>query len=354
MDALERPDVVVHIFSDDPDYLDRYALRWQDEFRHHQPPRVCFGPFYNGPTTDRSAAASSMVVPRPVRRTAVVDFAVELCIMVQANAFMGTTGSSVATMVEGLRKATALPDRHCGTIGRWPVPTRCTQEAAECIQRLAAAFVKVRFDPEGLEILPEQRAVLDLLMPHVLQKAQDYLEQQLARGIVAMSVLGRGVLDAHQTLASNRDKFRSAVPDSAAGKRWLSAMLAYRMNPFLTQMGKNYKYETDGKTLSKVDTAAAPAASPQLAAPASGAGGCAATRSAAAHQPRPTSAPASPERRRAAEGSAKASAKKRPRVVAPPPRPASAAEGGVTDSANASARPLMVAKSKHAPPRPPR
>jgi hypothetical protein len=352
-DALERPNVIVHIFSDDPDYLDRYSSLWAAYYMREHPPRVSFGPYYTSHASDRSAAASSMTVPKPIRRTSVVDFAVELVIMVQANMFVGTSGSSVATMVEGMRSASNLGDRHSTTIGRWPVPTRCTQEAANCIQRLAIAFCKVRFDPEGLEILPEQRAVLDLLMPHVLTAAHVYIEKQLARGVTAMSLLGRGILDAHSLLKANRDSFRSAVPDSATGKRWLSAMLAYRMNPFLADTGKPYKYTSDGQVITKVDTTvgvSTGAYSP--AAPASGTVGSQGfqTQSLAAPSVAPTS---SPPRRRSSESAVMPESKKRPRVVAPPSRATGAFEGGSSASTAAVQRPLMQAKPKVLPAPPP-
>lgn len=353
VDALERPNVVVHIFSDDPDYLDRYCSLWADYYSLESPPRVSFGPYYTGHASDRRAAASSMTVPKPIRRTPVVDFAVELWVMVQANMFVGTSGSSVATMVEGMRSAADLGGRHSTTIGRWPIPTRCTQEAASCIQRLATAFCKVRFDPEGLEILPEQRAVLDLLMPHVLTAAHDYIERQLASGVTAMSLLGRGILDAHSLLKANRESFRSAVPDSAAGKRWLSAMLAYRMNPFLADIGKLYKYASDGQTITRVDNAAgATTGAYSLAASTLGAAGPQGyhTQPPAVPMVAPTSPPS---RRRSSESAVMPDPKKRPRVVAPPSRATGAIEGGSSASTAAVQRPLLQAKTKALPAPPP-
>lgn len=344
-DTLQSdPCAVVHIFCDDPDYLDHYSALWELERSSAQFPRVSFGPSFTGRFSSRAAAASQMTVPAPIRLTSVVDFAVEVCVMVHAAVFVGTTGSSVFDLVQGLRSGSPLAARDASCIGRWPVLGRVTNEASGHIQALARAYAKGRFNPDGIEILAEHRDVLDLLMPHALDAADGYLSRQLAltNGTGAMSVLGRGVLEAHPDLQSNRNLFRSTAPDSSSSKRWLTAMLSYRLNPYLAACGKPHTYTTDSKDITRTTVhqgiAPLPGAAPRpSAAPA-------ASSSAGSTMPVPGGV-----LRSTPEGSRLVPERKRPRVVPPPAQAGTAPSTPASSQGAAEVRPLMASKPKALP-----
>lgn len=335
---------VVHIFSDDPDYLDHYSSRWQDQRTTFALPRVSFGPGFTGQYSSRDAAASQMAVPRPHRLTSVVSFAVDVWIMVEAAEFVGSTGSTVMDLVQGLRSGSPLPRRVPSCIGNWPILGRVTNEARACISTLARAYSTTHFDPEGVEILPEHRHVLDSLMPHALDAADAYLSKQLDRagGSCAMSNLGRGVLEAHTDLMANRDTFRKTSPESASAKRWLTAMIGYRLNPYLTSCGKGYIYTPSSKDLTKVSTMQIPgsARATGSAASASSAGAAVQPGAALSRVVAPSRAP---------DRAVSVPERKRPRVVPPPTREPFTAGATVAPAPRPEHRPLMPAKSKAVP-----
>ena len=114
------PDVVVHVFTDDPEYKRHYANLYQEAVAEQ---RLKFGPheeYYKMSNQSSSMAGRECRFRRvmPLKQT-IVDFAA----MAYCDQVAWTAGSTVKYLVKAIReRCLGSPFFEEETIGDWPVP----------------------------------------------------------------------------------------------------------------------------------------------------------------------------------------------------------------------------------------
>lgn len=247
---------VVHVLCDDPAYLRGYMRKFAARMQSTVP-SFTLGMNITDEPRDMASSYKHMKQARPLRMTGLSDFVRDVWIMVVADEFVATAGSTVLDLVEGWRSSQQLADRPPWVIGDWPTPTAPTRQARREIIKLAAAVARSNFDPEVCHITHEQMALLGKLLPHLLAGIDATIEEHYQKGETRSTILGKAVRETSPLIRSNAQQFATLAGKPPKGFHWFGALLRFRLNPHLADINADHTWQFSGQQIERIPMASA-------------------------------------------------------------------------------------------------
>ena len=252
MHLLER-NIVVHVLSDDPVEMRRYADELSAYWTGEDPPRVSFGPnWVRGLPSHNTGSATTMVRRAvPTRLTTTTDFLREAILMAKCEFFQGTACSTVNDLVAGLVVGLGLPPRQADMpIGDWVTGVEPPAAAREAIRGLADLARHSTVNPENMRVSLEQLDILQKVWVEDVQQMDIVMCDLAATGTAKTSVVAKSIYDRCPRLVEAKNAFNRKVPQVLQGAtpmHFFGAMIVHRLNPMLLADRVDHFWTTDNK-----------------------------------------------------------------------------------------------------------
>ena len=262
---------VVHILTDDPEYLHWYMRKYK--WDPANPQNVAFGPNHMSTTIED---ASKMLTGqkgqagKSSRMTNWVGFVKDIVLMVNCQKMIGTTGSTVTHAVQGIMMGRGFNLNVLPTIGDFPGLKEASQLAKGAIDKLTTLMKPVIHDHNDARISHEQLAVLHELLPEQLEQIHAFMLASWKNGLRAAANICETLYQQYPYTQANKERFIDKRPrEWRPTQHWFGAMVAHHLNHWLLSSAYECYWHFDGTKIDLKLLATPAPSTPQLVTPSS-------------------------------------------------------------------------------------